>query len=135
MRTRASLIAGAMALAICLVCPLVDAFDQWDHVLQTGHDTEYPLVVLALCVGAAFVLARLIVRLSPNLLVSSVRYALQSCLNSFLSLITPATLALASISPRLASVSRTSPKIAKETLFSPLAVGCSQTDANAPLEA
>ena len=101
MRTRVSLIAGAMALAICLVCPLVDAFDQWDHVFQTGHDSEYPLVVLALCVGAAFVLARLIVRLSPNLLVSSVRYALQSCLNSFLSLITPATLALASISPPL----------------------------------
>jgi len=90
-----------MALTICLVCPLVDLFDQWDHVLQTGHDTEYPLVVLALCVGAAFVLARLIISLSPNLLLSNIRYALQSCLNSFLSLMRPATLALASTSPPL----------------------------------
>ena len=42
MKTRATLIAGTIALAICVLCPLVDMFDQWDHALQTGNDSEYP---------------------------------------------------------------------------------------------
>ena len=49
-----------LALAICFVCPLVEMFDQWDHTMQTGNDTEYALVVLALCVGAAYTFARAI---------------------------------------------------------------------------
>jgi len=82
MRSRASLIAGAIALAICLLCPLIDMFDQWDHALQTGNDTEYPLVILALCVGAAFILGRLIMRVSLSLPVTSARCALLSPLIS-----------------------------------------------------
>jgi hypothetical protein len=101
MRTRASLITGAIALAICLVCPLVDMFDQWDHALQTGNDSEYPLVILALCVGVAFALARLIATLSPNFTVSSIRYALQAALNSLPFSIRPPALAVASVSPPL----------------------------------
>ena len=92
---------GATALAICLVCPLVDMFDQWDHAFQTGNDTEYPLVVIALCVGAAFVLVRLIVTLSAKLWSSTVRYALRSALNSLPFLIHPTALALAFGSPPL----------------------------------
>jgi hypothetical protein len=90
-----------MALTVCLVCPLVDLFDQWDHVLQTGNDTEYPLVILALCVGAAFVLARLIVTLAPNFSMFSIGYPLQSTSKSWLSSVRPAALALASASPPL----------------------------------
>jgi len=37
-------------------------FDHWDHTLQTGNDTEYTLVVIALCVGLAFSMARVYVR-------------------------------------------------------------------------
>ena len=37
-------------------------FDQWDNTIQTGNDTEYTLVVLALCVGAAYSLARFILK-------------------------------------------------------------------------
>jgi hypothetical protein len=76
-----SLLIGMISLAICVVCPLVDLFDQWDHVLQTGHDSEYPLVILALCVGAAFVLGRLILTLPVNLSMSHVRYAILSEIN------------------------------------------------------
>ena len=83
MKSRASLLIGAISLAICVVCPLVDLFDQWDHALQTGHDSEYPLVILALCVGAAFVLGRLILTLPVNLSMSGVRYAILSEINSF----------------------------------------------------
>ncbi len=28
-------------------------FDQWDHTLQTGVDTEYTFVIIALCMGIA----------------------------------------------------------------------------------
>ena len=47
------MIAG-LVLAICLVCQVAEMFDQWDHTLQTGNDTEYSFVVLALCVGVAY---------------------------------------------------------------------------------
>jgi len=53
--------AGIMfILVVCLVCPLVELFDRWDHTIQTGNDTEYTLVILALCIGAAYSFARLI---------------------------------------------------------------------------
>src|SRR5882762_1733025 len=60
MRSRASRIAVTLALLTCLMCPLVELFDNWDHTIQTGNDTEYTLVVLALCVGVAYSFARLI---------------------------------------------------------------------------
>jgi hypothetical protein len=49
-----------IVLLICLVCPLVEIFDQWDHTIQTGYDIEYALVVLALCVGVAYTFARFV---------------------------------------------------------------------------
>jgi hypothetical protein len=39
---------------------LVELFDNWDHTIQTGNDTEYALVVLALCVGVAYSFVRFI---------------------------------------------------------------------------
>ncbi len=51
MRTRVSYGVAVIALVICFVCPVVEMFDHWDHTLQTGNDTEYTLVLLALCVG------------------------------------------------------------------------------------
>ena len=50
----------AIVLFTCLMCPLVELFDNWDHTIQTGNDSEYTLVVLALCVGVAYSFARLI---------------------------------------------------------------------------
>lgn len=35
-------------------------FDRWDHTIQTGNDTEYALVLVALCVGLACSVARLV---------------------------------------------------------------------------
>jgi hypothetical protein len=92
---------GVVALAICLVCPFVDMFDQWDHVLQNGNDSEYPLVILALCVGMAFALGRLIIRLSPIMPVSSMRYFLPSASNSLSFMLLPSAMVLASASPPL----------------------------------
>ena len=92
---------GTIALAICVVCPLVDMFDQWDHALQTGVDTEYVLVLAALCVGALFVVARLIVALSPSFSGFSAGSVLRFVQNSLLFLIRFIALTPASGSPPL----------------------------------
>src|SRR5260370_30584808 len=60
MRTRASRIIATVILVTCVVCPLVELFDNWDHTVQTVSDTEYALVVLALCVGVVYSFARFI---------------------------------------------------------------------------
>ena len=54
MRSRASFFIALCALAICLSCQVAEIFDQWDHTAQTGSDTEYTFVVLALCAGVAY---------------------------------------------------------------------------------
>lgn len=51
-----------LALLTCLICPLLETFDTWDHTIQTGNDTEYGLVILALCVGAAYSFSRFILK-------------------------------------------------------------------------
>lgn len=39
-------------------------FDHWDHTLQTGNDGEYMAVVVALCVGAMYPVARSVIRIA-----------------------------------------------------------------------
>jgi hypothetical protein len=60
MRSRTSRIIATVILLTCVVCPLVDLFDNWDHAIQTGNETEYALVVFALCLGLAYSFARFI---------------------------------------------------------------------------
>ena len=84
MRSRASRIAATLALLTCLVCPLVETFDNWDHSMQTGNDTEYGLIVLALCVGVAYSFARFIFR-SASLGFSAMSVFARCVLKSFLS--------------------------------------------------
>jgi len=48
MRARMSYVVVTVLL-ICLVCPVMQMFDRWDHEVQTGQDTESALVVVALC--------------------------------------------------------------------------------------
>jgi hypothetical protein len=49
---------ATLVLLTCIICPLAETFDHWDHTLQTGNDTEYALVVLALSVGVSYSLVR-----------------------------------------------------------------------------
>src|SRR6266849_10203552 len=65
MRSWASRITVTLVLLTCLVCPLLETFDTWDHTVQTGNDTEYALVVLALCVGVAYSFTRFIFKSAP----------------------------------------------------------------------
>jgi hypothetical protein len=50
----------AIVLLTCVVCPMLELFDHWDHAVQTGNDAEYNFLLLGLCVGAAYVFARFI---------------------------------------------------------------------------
>jgi hypothetical protein len=61
MRSRARRLIVTLVLVTCFICPLVEMLDHWDHTIQTGNDTEYALVVLALSVGVAYSFARHIV--------------------------------------------------------------------------
>ena len=58
MWSRASRITALVVLLTCLICPILETFDSWDDTIQTGNDTEYTLVILALCVGIAYSFAR-----------------------------------------------------------------------------
>ena len=60
MRSRASFSIALCALAICLSGQIAEVFDQWDHTAQTGNDTEYTFVIVALCVGACYSLKQFV---------------------------------------------------------------------------
>ena len=53
--------AVAAILAICIGGPVVEMFDQWDHSLQDGNDTEANVVVAALCIGVAMAIGTIVV--------------------------------------------------------------------------
>jgi len=84
-------------LVVCLVCPLVELFDHWDHTLQTGNDTEYTLVILALCMGVAYSFAHFIFKsaqlwfLAKSVFASCVKNSLFSAPSSFTLLLFDAT--------------------------------------------
>src|ERR1700730_1831325 len=92
MRSRFSRTVATLVLAICLVCPVVEMFDHWDHAIQTGNDSEYSLVFLALCVGVAYSFARFIVTcpvtrcVTKSAFTSSVQISFLSAQSSFNSL-------------------------------------------------
>jgi len=75
MRSRASFITATLVLAICFFCQVSEMFDQWDHTLQTGNDTEYTFVIIALCVGIACSLKWFISRIPlPDSLAEEISY-------------------------------------------------------------
>jgi hypothetical protein len=84
---------------MCLLGPLVDTFDYWDHMPQTGNDTEYTLVIVGLCVGALYSFARVALKIS-----ASSRSNVAGALDGFLPSISHGSLdliaeALISVSP------------------------------------
>ncbi len=100
-RSQASRITVRLVLLICLVCPLLETCDRWDHTLRTGQDSEYTFVVLALCVGAVYALAKLIVTLCPRLSAANFISTLCCAKDSLFPLIGPTALAPLSESPPL----------------------------------
>jgi len=52
----------AVLLVICIGAPIVEMFDQWDHTLQDGNDTEANLVLVVLCIGVGLLSAGSVLR-------------------------------------------------------------------------
>jgi hypothetical protein len=63
MRSRTSQLIVSLVLLICLVCPILEMFDRWDDTARTGNDTEYTFVVLGLCIGVVYTVARFLLEL------------------------------------------------------------------------
>ena len=59
-------LAAALILVVCLGSCVSEIFDHWDHTMQTGHDTESTLVMLASLAGAVLVMARVVARAAPR---------------------------------------------------------------------
>lgn len=53
-RYRPSQFTAAVILLTCVLCPIIDSFDTWDDALQTGNETEYTFVIVALSVGLSY---------------------------------------------------------------------------------
>ena len=51
-----------IVLTVCFICPMVEMFDHWHDAIQTGSDTEYAVVVLALCIPVAASFSRVVRR-------------------------------------------------------------------------
>jgi len=75
MKSRASYIIVTLVLAVCIVCPVTEMFDQWDHPLQTGNDIDYPFMILAVSVGVAYLFARSIPKIFQHNSLSEVVFA------------------------------------------------------------
>ena len=65
--------AVAAILAICVGGPIVEMFDQWDHTLQDGNDTETNVVVAVLCIGVAMAIGTIVVVARIRALASNCR--------------------------------------------------------------
>lgn len=63
MCSRGSQFVATASLLLCLICPILETFDHWDHTAKTGSDTEYTFVVLGLCIGATYAFAHVISKL------------------------------------------------------------------------
>lgn len=45
-------------LLTCIICAISETLDRWDNSFQSGDETESSVLILALCLGAAFLLVR-----------------------------------------------------------------------------
>lgn len=63
MRRALTLLMVFAVLVTCLVCPVMQMLDRWDHEFQTGQDSESALVLVALCLGVTFSLVQAIIRI------------------------------------------------------------------------
>jgi hypothetical protein len=60
-------LAAALIMVVCLGSCVSEIFDHWDHTMQTGHDTESTLVMLASLAGAVLVMARAVASAAPRI--------------------------------------------------------------------
>jgi hypothetical protein len=45
-------------LLTCVICAMSETLDRWDNSFRTGDETESSVLLIALCLGVAFLLVR-----------------------------------------------------------------------------
>ena len=58
MRRQLIYLGTILILVLCLSGQVLEIFDRWDNTFQTGNDSEYSTVIVALIAGAVLSLAR-----------------------------------------------------------------------------
>ncbi len=58
MRPGISKIAASVVLLVCLVCAVSETLDRWDNSFQTGNEAESSILILALCLGTAYLIVK-----------------------------------------------------------------------------
>jgi hypothetical protein len=64
-------------MVLCVAVPVMEAFDNWDHTLQDGNDTEANVVIAALCIGLALTAATTIIACRLPLVQTNARFQLK----------------------------------------------------------
>ena len=60
MRSPSARFTAMLVLLTCLLCPLSESLDVWHVTLDNGNDTEFSLIIAALCAGAGFIVVHVI---------------------------------------------------------------------------
>jgi hypothetical protein len=58
-----------LAVVLLLGAQVSELFDTWDNTLETGNDIEFSVTVIALCIGACVLFAKLLLRSFHSLIV------------------------------------------------------------------
>ena len=62
MRSASARLTARLVLLTCLLCPLSESIDAWHATLDNGNDTEFSLIIAALCTGAGFIVVHVILK-------------------------------------------------------------------------
>ena len=69
--------------ALLLGAQVSELFDTWDNTLETGNDIEFSVTVIALCIGACVLFAKLLLRSFQSLIVGLHPFLFQERMDSF----------------------------------------------------
>lgn len=62
MLPRRARLTAIFLLLTCVLCPVIESLDMWHPAFDDGNDTEFALVIAALCVGVGYMTARLVLK-------------------------------------------------------------------------
>jgi len=71
-----------LVVVVLLGTQVSELFDTWDNTLQTGNDVEFSLTVIALCIGACVLFAKLLLRRFHNSILGLHAFLLHQLLRS-----------------------------------------------------
>ena|SRR5215472_4268995 len=71
-----------LVVVLLLGAQVSELFDTWDNTLETGNDIEFSVTVIALCIGACVLFAKLLPRSFHSLMVGLYASLIQERMDS-----------------------------------------------------